>query len=319
MFAIFGSPNEFWFIERITFTSLTSLALLLYFSAYKRISAHKDQILKDTERWYLILSTIHLIFQFIYNCLIGSSFFLYFAYIILYIELLCINDTFTTHLEGFSANMKGYIETITKYGTLVMLIFGVVLVLQIESDNQCGQNLLSVNVSVYSVITIFTTAELAYIAWKKSQKLSKMSEDRSYNMDNELGEEMQMKQDGIRLMRQYKMFFIKLTYVVVFGYLLNTALNLYKLIPVAYENQQCDDVFSDKSAVFSVIFSIIEFFGLNLLNIFVYFEYYWSKRNEFSPANEQAILTDVYDNDRSDFIKGRVEMDDDEDEFGRHN
>lgn len=318
MFAILKSPNEFWLIERIIFTVLTGLTLAAYFSAYKRITSHKEQILRDTERWYLVISAIHLIFQFIYNFLIGSTFFLYFAYIVLYIELLCITDTFTTHLEGLSNSLKGYIETITKYGTLAMLVFGVVLVLQIESNNQCGQNMFAISMSIYTAITVFTAAELVYIVRKKSQKLNRMTEDRSYNMGNDFGEELQVKQEGIRSLGQYKTFFIKLTYVVVFGYLLNVILNSYKLIPVAHENQRCDDIFGNRSFVFSVLFSIIEFIGFNLLNIFLFHQYYWIRRDEFVLPDEKTMLNEVYDNDRSGYIRELVD-DNDDDDFGRHN
>lgn len=317
MYAILNSPNQFWFIERITFTVLTTSTLVAFFAAYKRIASYKEQILKDTERWYLVLSAVHLIFQFIYNFVIGSTFFLYFAYVILYIELLCINDTFTTHLEGVSNNLKGYIETITKYGTLTVLVFGIVLVLQIESNNQCGQNLLTVNLSIYTAITIFTAAELVFIVKKKNQKLNRMTEDRSYNMSNDLKEELQAKQDGVKSLMHYKLFFIKLTYVVTFGYFINAVLYSIKLMPVAYENKRCNDLFESKPAIFSFFFSISEFLGLNLLNLFVYYQYYWIRRHEFSLSDEKVILNEVFDNDRSGYIRELV--DDDDNEFGHRN
>ena len=193
MFALISSQNVFELVERITCSTLCALALLMYFIAYKRVSAHQSQILKDTDRWYLVISAIHLLFQLTYYFLIGSTFFLYYAFIILYIELLCLNDTFTPHLENISNRIKSIIENIAKYGIPALMIFGVVLVLQIDSDNQCGQNSLPVNLSLYSALTLLTTVELVYIAWKKSSKLNRLSEERSYNMEIELGEEIQIK------------------------------------------------------------------------------------------------------------------------------
>lgn len=309
MFAIWDSPNAFWVYERLIFSLLTGLTLLAYFYAYKKITAHQEKLLKDTERWYLVLSTFHLIFQFIYNFVIESTFFLYFAQVILYIELLCINDTFTFHLEGLSENIKGWIETVTVYGTVGVLVFGVVLVLEIESDNQCGQNLFILNLVVYTLLSIFTTAELLYIVRKKNQKLNKLAEQRSYDMDNELVQEFHIKQEGLKSTRQFKLFFVKLSYIVIIGYLINASLFIYKLSPVVFGNVRCNNLFENRQSLFSVIFSVFEFFGFNLLNLFIYYEYFWVKRQEFNPPDEKLILNEVYDNNRSSYIRDLVEDD----------
>ena len=114
----------------------------------------------------------------------------------------------------------------------------------------------------------------------------------------------------MRILRQQKLFFIKLTYAVVLGYLLNTVLGLYKLIPVYYEENTCKGIFEDKSLAFLIVFSVLEFVGLNLLNAFVYYQYYWIKRYEFNQPDEDALLVDAYDNDRSEYIREKIEDDD---------
>lgn len=307
MFAIIASPNAFWVYERLILSVLTGSAILCFFYAYKKIISNKETILKDTERWYLVLSAVHLIFQFIYNFLLPSTFFLYFAYVILYIELLCINDTFTNHLEGLSNNFKGWIETLTKYGTLGVLVFGIILVLEIDSDNQCGQNLFTLNLGFYTLLTICTAIELFYIIKMKSQKLERLSEQRSYDMGNGLGDELSAKYEGAISIRQYKIFFIKLLYVIVIGYLINSILFIYKLKPVAFGNVTCNKLFDNRSATFSIMFSVVEFIGFNLLNLFVFHQYFWIKRHEFNIHDEKVMLNEVYDDNRSGYIRNFVD------------
>lgn len=302
MLPILNAASQFTAYEHSINAAMSALTLLAYFYAYRTITKLGDHILKEIERWFMVLCSIHVFFQLLYHFLVAWPIFYYLSQIILYIELICIVDTFTTHLEGLSARLKGLIENVAKYGTIGVLVLGVLTVFWSKGDNDCGQSLFAVNLFIYTLIAAMTIVELIYIVRKKNERLSNLCEDRSFDLGKQLVQELQAKQENLKMTKQFRAFFLKLLYTVCIGYVTNMILHLYKCMPVVFEGKTCIQIFEDKSILFAVIFSLSEFIGFNLINLFVFNEYFWSKRYEFCEPSDKLALTDMYDQNRSGYI-----------------
>ena len=299
MLAWFIARNKFWFIESFVYTLLLLPLTYLYYTAYNRVKHQKDTGLTANERWFLTTSFVHVCTQLFYHFIYPFSILYYIVTTIFFIEIICLNDTFTVHLNHLSEKLRGYIEQGCKYAILFFLIYGVYAILQIHSANQCGQNLMYITLPIYLALTAFTVAEIGYIIKKKNDDINDIINIRLSVLGKENEAEIDYRRQNVNKLKMQKVFFTHLLITIVVAYLINSVLYYQKFRLIHTKEATCATLFENKHTIFMVLFSILEAFGTNVLNCFVFYYYYWIRRQEFSFVDSKVSFSEGYEGLRS--------------------
>ena len=298
MLAWFLAQNKFWLIERIVHSIVLAPLLYAFYMAQQKIKTHAN-VLTAHETWYLAASMLHIGIQLTHYFVYSSAILYYAASTVLFIQIVCLNDMFVPHMADLPDQLRTYIEQGCKYAIIFLLIYGVYEVLQINSPNQCGQNLMYITIPLYFVIAGFTAAELLYILKKKNDEMAGIIDVRLSALAGQTDADANARSRSLNSIKKQKVFFSHLLYVIVVGYVLNSALYYKKLKKVHAKTVKCVDLFADKNVVFLTLFSVLEVCGANALNVFVFYYYYWVRKYEFSLDMSRASYSEAFEGFRS--------------------
>jgi len=299
MISWFIAWNKFWFIERFIHTLLLSGLLYLYCQAYTSVRKHKENILSANEKWFLTTSAIHISLQFVYHFVYPFSMIYFASNTVFFIEIICLNDTFISHLGHLPENIKSHIEQGCKYAILFFIIYGIYAILQIHSANQCGQNLMYITLPIYLVLVSFTCAEIGYIIKKKNEDINDIISTRLSVLTGQNERDIDYRAHNLNVLKGHKVFFIHLLLVLVVGFFINSILYFQKLRLVHSKTVACSALFENKHIIFMILFSLLEAVGTNALNGFIFYYYFWVRRHEFYHMDNKVSFSEAYEGLRS--------------------
>lgn len=307
MISFFYSTNKFWFTEKFLYSIFTGIFLFFYILAYRSIEKDQNKVISDFKKFFLLLSLIQILVQFTYYFLYPFSFLYYCVDFLYCTQLVSLINHLIRNIDFFSKDFNNKFDKFCIFvlGFLVVTLF--VSIIELRSENQCGQNMLYFRIFIIFTIWITCLVLIVVILKQISEHMDGIFERKSIRLEDSGFGRVEEKTSLLGHLRDQRRVYVIFFFSILVGGLFKIVLQVYKLGGVHSEDFLCRDLFGNRNFVFYVFFCLCEIIGDNSVNLAIFYVYYWCLKNQFVFVLDSKIdLAEGFGHTRSLLIRDYV-------------
>lgn len=297
-FPLLAHVSDYSFVRAILEGPVLVATLIGFAYGYRRIQKDNNRVLEKGDVLLYKMSLLQTIVLFINITLMSFSYITYLSSILKLFQSATITIIFAYYI--LSQEYHESLERAIRYIFIGLICLWVLMILDTQSSNDCGQSLWQVFCSAYTI----ETSLLAYFGTKGLMEVMKSERECAKERTDPIAKSV-----TLDILNQQKSNYFLLVLTSVLSAVCSILACISKFSISGGEDLLCSNIIADRSALYGGYLVMIDTLGDVALNLSVLYAFFYKKRHLF----EDDMLIDktpseVFDSIRSELIENMQEL-----------